>query len=88
MKILRAYPKSVNQIIESIVQLPRELEAVTILNIYEISKNLPEEMLKQDNGLLIKDAIPLIFLNRYKANDPKLKGLCRKAHAYLTEHIP
>jgi hypothetical protein len=29
-----------------IVKLPRELEYVIVLNIYEIAKNLPEEALK------------------------------------------
>jgi hypothetical protein len=42
---------------------------VIILNIYEIAKNLPEEMLKAENGSLIKDAIPLIYINRYKNSD-------------------
>jgi hypothetical protein len=30
-----------------LVKLPRELEYVVVLNIYEIAKNLPEEILKQ-----------------------------------------
>jgi hypothetical protein len=34
------------QLIESLVALPRELDIIVCLNIYEIAKNLPEEMLK------------------------------------------
>lgn len=66
MKILRAYPKTLNQVIEIIVKLPRELEYVICLNIYEIAKNLPEEMLKQkDENSLFKDIIPIVYINRF-----------------------
>ena len=46
MKILKEYPKTIGQLIEQLVKLPRELDVIVCLNIYEIAKNLPEEMLK------------------------------------------
>jgi hypothetical protein len=46
MKILKEYPKTVAQLVEMIVKLPHELDIVISLNIYEIAKNLPEEMLR------------------------------------------
>ena len=46
MKILREYPKTVASLIDQIVKLPRELDIIKCLNLYEISKNLPEDMLK------------------------------------------
>ena len=46
MKILKEYPKMVAQLVEMIVKLPHELDIVISLNIYEIAKNLPEEMLR------------------------------------------
>jgi hypothetical protein len=47
MKILREYPKTVASLVEALVKLPKELDVIVILNIYEISKNLPEEILRQ-----------------------------------------
>ena len=69
-----------------LLKLPRELDAIVCLNVYEIAKNLPEEMLKNSN--LIQPAFPIIFVNRYQENDHRLKTLCRKAHTFLTEYIP
>lgn len=48
MKILKEYPKTVAQLIEQLVKLPRELDIIVCLNIYEISKNFPEDMLKTE----------------------------------------
>ena len=50
MKILKDYPKTVHNLMQMIVQLPRELEGVICLNTFEIIKNLPESMLKENNG--------------------------------------
>lgn len=86
IKILKEYPKTVGQIVEMIVKLPRELDIIITTNIYEISKNLPEDMLKSENYL--KDAYPIIYINRYQLNDHRLKTLCRKAHSYLNELVP
>ena len=46
IKILKDYPKTLAQLIETLVALPRDLDIIVCLNIYEISKNIPEEMLK------------------------------------------
>ncbi len=46
MKILKEYPKTISQLIETLVSLPKELDILVCLNIYEISKNLPEDTLK------------------------------------------
>eukprot|EP00347_Sterkiella_histriomuscorum_P023653 403333856 len=87
MKILKEFPKTVQQIIDSILALPKELEYIICLNIYEISKNLPEEMLKQDSGKIFKQAVPMMFINRYKTQDYGIKTLSRKAYSFLQEHI-
>jgi hypothetical protein len=68
------------------VKLPRELDVIVALNIYEISKNLPEDMLKSQS--IIQPAYPIIYVNRFQANDHRLKALCKKAHTYLTDFIP
>ncbi len=83
MKILKEYPKTVAQIIETIVTLPKELDSVICQNIYEIAKNLPEEMIKEESGKIFRQAIPMIYINRYKSTDHGLKNLCRKAFTYL-----
>lgn len=56
--------------------------------IYEIAKGLPDEMIKENNGAIFKDAVPIIYINRFKQNEPKLKALCRKAYQYLSEMVP
>ena len=86
MKILREFPKTIVTLIEMLVNLPRELDYVICINIYEIAKNLPEDMLKTQN--LISSAYPIIYINRFQLNDHRLKTLCRKAHSFLTEFIP
>jgi len=68
------------QIIESIVSLPTELDQVIILNIYEIAKNLPEQTLKTESKTLFSKAIPIMYINRYKNSDYGLKTLSRKAY--------
>lgn len=85
MKILRDYPKTVGQLIDSLLALPRELDIIVCLNVYEVAKNLPEEMLKGD---ILRKACPLIFISRFSMNDHRLKTLARKAHSFLLEHIP
>ncbi len=71
---------------DSLVALPRELDVIVCLNIYEISKNIPEDMLKTQ--LIIHQAYPRIYINRFHATDHRLKILCRKAHSFLTDLIP
>lgn len=71
---------------DSLVALPRELDVIVCLNIYEISKNIPEDMLKTQ--LIIHQAYPRIYINRFHATDHRLKTLCRKAHSFLTDLIP
>lgn len=86
IKILKDYPKTLAQLVESLVALPRELDVIVCLNIYEISKNIPEDMLKTQ--LIIHKAYPRIYINRFHATDHRLKTLCRKAHTFLTDMIP
>ena len=42
-------------------------------------------MLKTQN--LLKQAYPIIYVNRFQMNDHRLKTLCRRAHTFLTEQI-
>ena len=53
---------------------------------YEIYKNIPEIMLK--NELYLAKAYPIIYINKFKNNDHRMKTLCRKAHTFLVEQIP
>lgn len=43
MKIIKGYPKTLQGVIDSLIELPRELEFEKCMLIYEISKNLNEE---------------------------------------------
>jgi hypothetical protein len=83
---LKDYPKTLGQLIESLIALPRELDVIVCLNIYEISKNIPEDMLKTQQ--IVQPAYPVIYINRFQVADARLKALCRKAHSFLTDQIP
>ena len=50
MKILKDYPKTINQIMDSLISLPRELEKIICINAFEVIKNLPEGMIKEAKG--------------------------------------
>ena len=45
-------------------------------------------MIKEESGKVFRQAIPMIYINRYKSTDHGLKNLCRKAFSYLSDHIP
>lgn len=62
---MREYPKTIQQIVDSIVALPKELTPIICLNIYEIAKNLSEDMIKEDSGKIFKATIPMFYINRY-----------------------
>ena len=52
--------------------LPDELEQIKSILLFEIMKNLPAENIRQggvNNELLIKDAIPMFYINKYKTNN-------------------
>lgn len=87
MKILREYPKTVATLVETLVKLPKELDVIVILNIYEISKNLPEDLLKQQQSILL-ETFPVIYINRFHLSDHRLKTLARKAFTHLTQFVP
>jgi len=83
MKILKGYPKTVSSLIADITR--HEDPALIVLNIGEIIKNLPEEVVKADSCEIVALAIPIIFVNRFKQSDPKLRGLCRKIYQQLSD---
>jgi hypothetical protein len=88
MKILRTFPKTVQGLIDPIIALPRELVSIIQIMLYEISKNLPEEMLREKHGAIFKDSIALIYINRFNVADTKLKTLSRKIYTHLSDIIP
>lgn len=47
VKIIRPYPKSLSTLFETLLTLPKELDVIVILNVYEMSKNMPDETMKQ-----------------------------------------
>lgn len=53
-------------------------------------KNLPAEMIREggkDNQLLIKDAIPMYFINKYKTNNQRLKVFSVRVWKYLKDTL-
>ena len=57
---------------QQIVELPDELEVIKSINLYEIMKSLPNELLKtggKDSQMLMRDALPMFYINRYKTSD-------------------
>mmetsp|Transcript_10422 Transcript_10422/g.10458 ORF Transcript_10422/g.10458 Transcript_10422/m.10458 type:complete len:191 (-) Transcript_10422:710-1282(-) len=86
MKILRGYPKTVGQILDSLTSLPKELEIIVLVNVYEIFKNLPEEMSK--SGGLFKEVVPIFYINRHQLNNHKLKTLARRINQHMSDVIP
>jgi len=53
-------------------------------------KNLPAEMIREggkDSQLLIKDAIPMYFINKYKTNNQRLKVFSERVWKYLKDTL-
>lgn len=73
-----------------VIELPDELEGIKTLIIYEIVKNLPAQVLRTggiDSTMLIKDAIPMIFINKYKSNNQELRAQSERLLRYLKEEL-
>ena len=72
------------------MELPAELEQIKMVTLYEIMKNLPNEIIRTGgpNGqLLVKDAIPMIYINRYKTNDQRMKAFSQRVWRYLKDAL-
>ena len=53
-------------------------------------KNLPAEMIREggkDGTLLIKDAVPMFFINKYKTNNQRLKVFSERVWRYLKDTL-
>ena len=73
-----------------VIELPDELEGIKTLIIYEIVKNLPAQVLRaggKDSTMLVKDAIPMIFINKYKSNNQELRAQSERLLRYLKEEL-
>ena len=71
-KILRAYPETSHKLVQSITDLPAELDLIKTINLYEIMKNVPKDMLRNggvNNQMLFKDGVAMLYINRYKNED-------------------
>jgi hypothetical protein len=58
--------------VATICSLPDELEQIKSIILFEIMKNLPAEIIRfggVNNSLLIKEAIPMFYINKYKTNN-------------------
>lgn len=76
MRILKEYPNTVKQIVDSVAELDQELELIKVQNVNQMIKNLPESFITKDDGLLIVAFTPNIFVNRFK--DGSESGLSKK----------
>ena len=71
MKILKDYPNTVKQLVDSLAELDDELELIKVANLSEIIKALPESFIIKDDAELVKAFIPNIFVSRFKNGDAK-----------------
>ena len=90
MKILKEYPNTVKQLLDSLADLDPQLEAIKVLNLNEIIKALPESMLEDDEGdSIVKRFVPTMFANRYKVSeDARIKQLSKRNWDMLVKNIP
>lgn len=89
-KILKAFPETSQNLVKSIMELPVELEFIKTINLYEIMKNIPNEMIRTGgpNGVMMfKAAVPMLYINRYKTHDHQLKTLSERVLKYLTNEL-
>lgn len=89
-KILQAFPQTTYQLVQQIIDLPAELEVIKSINLYEVMKSLPNQMIRTggENGdMLMKGAVPMLFINRYKTQDPNLKAMSDRIFKYLKEAL-
>jgi hypothetical protein len=71
-KTLKGFPETTQKLVQQVIDLPDELEIIKTINLYEIMKNLSSEMLRSggpNNKLLIGDAVPMLYINRYKTEN-------------------
>lgn len=60
------------------------------INLYEMMKNLPNEVLRsggKDGQMLMREALPMLYINRYKTHDLQLKALSDRILKYLKDSI-
>lgn len=89
IKILKKFPNTCQQLFDSIVGLPSELETITCTLVYEIVKNLPEGMLKEPLGeKLLTKVIPIVHINKLKTSDQKLRALSKRVFSYIDNLVP
>ena len=72
------------------LELPDDLEQIKTINLYEIMKNVGDEMLRTggpDGNLLIKGAVPMLYINRYKTNNQRLRSLSQRVWRYLKDAL-
>lgn len=72
------------------IELPDELESIKTVILYEIVKNLPAEVLRTggvDQQMLIRGAVPMLYINRYKTNNPTLRAQSERFMRYLKEEL-
>lgn len=85
-KILSAFPQTTQQLIQAVVDLPEELEVIKSVNLYEVMKSLPIDALREggpEGTMLMRQAIPMFFTNRFNSQDQQLKALSDRALKFL-----
>lgn len=89
MKIIKEYPQTVQQLLDSIADLDPELEVIKMLNLNEALKSLPESLLSEDSGKIVSRFVPNIFVNRFKnCEDSRIKSLSKRSWDTLDGQIP
>ena len=89
-KILRNFPETTQNLIKLVTDLPQELEFIKTVNLYEIMKNLPNEMIRSggpEGKMLVRDGVPMLYINRYKNGDAQLKSVSTRVMKYLKDAI-
>ena len=86
MKILKDYPNTVKQLIDSLAELDDELELIKVSNVGEIIRALPESFIIKDDAELLRAFIPNIFVNRFKNGDAK--KVSKRVWDQLASQVP
>jgi hypothetical protein len=84
MKQLKAFPNTCKQLMETILNLNNELVVIKCLNAYEMVRHLPKDVLLKDDGVMLNGLAPLVYINRFKSSDFRLKKLAKKLWTEVT----
>jgi hypothetical protein len=59
---------------DGILALDPELTSIKILNVYEMVRYLPSDMLLKDNSKMMNGIVPMVYLNRFNSGGLKKRA--------------